>query len=156
METKNKYYTPETEEFCFDFEFELLSAYDELDEMEDGNWLKFRIGLTDKYMQDLEKVCLASHKGLFGYILEAIESGNIRVKSLDKKDIESLGFTEKPINHLVHKIPNTKIFEKGMIKIVMYTDKILIHTMESLHMLFEGKIKNKSELRKILEMTGCL
>jgi len=68
----------------------------------------------------------------------------IRVKYLDKEDIESLGFREVVLNGFENDNGNTlTIHPKG--NIIILSDRIG-------PCLFDGVIKNKFELKKIMQM----
>lgn len=90
---------------------------------------------------------IISTKNIFYESLEYhLNNGNIRVKYLDQEDIESLGFIKHKtidnywkLNNIVLRIKNFKI------SIYVYDD----YTVDKL--IFEGIIKNKSELIKLLK-----
>lgn len=71
----NKYYAPELSEFYAGFEYEEFNKYQE-------HWTNHILS-----KEDFESL------GSFMYnFLENLESGNIRVKYLDKQDLEDCGF----------------------------------------------------------------
>lgn len=122
----NKYYTPEIEEFHIGFEYEWLD--------ENGNWNK---------ESTPTKISKEGYEDqLYG----------LRVKYLDREDIESLGFKmykqhagltlmEFESNDSRHNITFDANFgEKWNITIADKFDFIYFH----------GFIKNKSELKKLL------
>lgn len=145
MKTDNKYYTPEISEFHVGFEHEVNH--------------KVRDGSGDR------EWCSELYKGsseqtrYIKYLLEE-EPENIRVKYLDKEDIESFGFTIKSdygagttfhlnnsyslqthkhagISYNEHEV---RIFKSGIIGKPCR--------------IFTGDIKNKSELKKLLQQLG--
>jgi len=123
METK--YYTPSIEEFHIGFELEYLGDRDE----NNNRWHTLFI----KDIEDLRFTILGKPADRF------------RVKYLNQEDIESLGFKT-----VYNNIKNTIYGQLGGYYID-YTSANLyckIHTMEDT--LFIGKIKNKSELRKLM------
>jgi len=124
---ENKYYTPTIEEFHVGFEYEALWGIENID----GEWLKETFS---------EKSSISSLEG------------KIRVKLLDREDIESEGF----------KFENGMFFKEN-INELYYLDKYFdfdtkytisrLHTQDK-YVLFEGTIKNKSELQKLLVQLG--
>lgn len=130
---ENKYYTPRPYEFHIGFEFE--SNYLEKD------WVKKKLIIEDiAYFFD-------------SYILDA-SALEFRVKYLDKEDIESLGweFKNKELGILV----NTLVFNKKKYSLHYergnYGIYILINDDYSDYRHFSGTIKNKSELKKLMQM----
>lgn len=144
----NKYYTPEIEEFHVGFEFEakFCTARGVNPEDMEFSWETCTLGALDKFSS------LIAHERIENY---ALEDGNIRVKYLDREDIESEGWEYKEhssFNAQIHFIKNNKWltvdFEDGT---------IMIHNAleyEDHFSWFSGKIKNKSELKKVLKMIG--
>lgn len=128
---ENKYYTPNISEFHVGFEYEVL----------------FRntiIKTTYQISSDLIAV---------NRILEKEDKDfEIRVKYLDKEDIESLGFKEDPSSR-----PNRLVYEKNIddyvIGIVRYTTtSVLLYKYKySEERLFNGTVNNKFELIKLLK-----
>ncbi|AGO48994.1 hypothetical protein N356_gp101 [Cellulophaga phage phi14:2] len=127
-----KYYTPEIEEFHIGFEYEWLD-----DEEGGDNWIKANTPTTIE---------------LEGY--EDITYG-LRVKYLDKEDIESLGFKEDTLHFY------SKHQKEG---VVLYIEKIVLtnennfwykiwlkHPSYGNSTIYSGSIKNKSELKKLLK-----
>lgn len=131
----NKYYIPNIEEFHQGFEYEVWynSAYTK------EKWIKETFEFYDKdqiYHYDCVDL-IPSFKN---------NGDSIRVKYLDQEDIESLGFIKHKtidnywkLNNIVLRIKNFKI------SIYVYDD----YTVDKL--IFEGIIKNKSELIKLLK-----
>jgi hypothetical protein len=151
---KSKYYTPEIEEFCIGFEYEVLEKavpYDPnvmylIPPLEIDTWFKFTF--PDPYV---------------GWNAPKILQREVRVKYLDKEDIESLGFTDKDLN-----VPTKFSFYKKADNNIVYEIKTywdmdgtkrenLIRIFKgTLHNypyteIFRGNIKNKSELIKLLK-----
>lgn len=126
---ENKYYTPEIEEFHVGFEFE---------QFENNNWQQ-----TTLESDEAER---------FFVMLNAYELKDfVRVKHLDREDIESLGW---------------KLFKQGNVN--FFTFRMFTNDDIQMHFSFgqpakigfstrEGeefsglKIKNKSELRKLMQ-----
>jgi hypothetical protein len=126
---ENKYYTPAIEEFHVGFEYEWKN--------EDGNWIKEN-SPTEITVEGYDE-----------------QTYGLKVKYLDKEDIESLGF--KQITNDCYNLP-VKEF-RGMLDQevrILVKDTILIYLAQKLnesntHVLFTGYIKNKSELKIILK-----
>lgn len=149
MGVKDKYYTPTIEEFHVGFEYELKRL---------NSWDKDIISIDD----------LASSYGNPDGIAVKLKEGRVRVKYLDQEDIESLGFgnkkraaldwyqLEKRIEdnynsygywrnfHLVHGD------DKNTVNILAYEYGF----NDSPNTLFQGIIKNKSELKRLLKQLG--
>ena len=124
---KDKYYTPTIEEFHVGFEYEssYLEDYD--------TWKKEIIDTADV--------------GYFysTYTGDAVPT-EFRVKYLDREDIESLGFkqiTDDCYNLPIRNEELRLLFENDILKIYL-ADKYS-------NMLFQGTIKNKSELKRLLK-----
>ena len=144
MNEDSKYYTPEIEEFYTGFEFEYYYKSDWHKHDLDGSPIVHHE--LDEFKDDLMKLAHAI----------------CRVKFLDREDIESCKweFTGKGVVNW-YKI-------KGDFKIGTWTayEAIMIHDPScnwvKIHVIdrgdevdvFQGTIKNKSELKKILKMLG--
>ena len=153
---ESKYYTPSIEEFHVGFEYEEKSS---------GLWAKQIYNnyspvltgvLTEKYKQ-----FRIEHLYNFDTIENYIQCELIRVKYLDKEDIESLGWK------VVENVGNTE-FEMGLNYIMWFnkTDKNDLTILRRTELiqprnppiihnqwegLFSGIIKNKSELKKLMK-----
>lgn len=133
---ENKYYTPSLEEFHVGFEFEFKHPdYPEQD------WMKYSTPELNVEHED----CPFTYKNLKDF----------RVKYLDREDIESLGF-----KHVVDKGFDHS-YDEYWVSGQWYIKNIWINKAEGLEIgsamyekQFQGNIKNKSELRKILKMCG--
>ena len=158
-----KYYTPEIEEFCVGFEYEQ----------------KVKFGWYNSIFGELNGEYIGEYDNELSECYWEIRHNNIRVKYLDKTDIESFGF----INILTtgtqrfKKYVNLKQLEDGewfdyyLFLSLRYFDntphitikKIDIHTYEEeievndnvkTEYLFQGYVKNKHEFSKILKQLG--
>ena len=74
---------------------------------------------------------------------DSLRDGQIRVKYLDKEDIESFGFTQT-IEDQYYKDD----FE------LLIDDDLFIQIIKDDGFIFQGAIKNKSELEKLLKQLG--
>jgi len=143
----NRYYVPEIEEFHVGFEFE--TRYLEKD------WIKKKLVFDD-----------------FGFYtstwnVDSTPETEFRVKHLDREDIESLGFTDKPFGvntkRSFYKITGKNLLQQNkVIQITTYWDMLREKRENMVRILkgeennfpytevFRGDIKNKSELKKVL------
>jgi hypothetical protein len=126
---ENKYYVPDISEFYVGFECE---QYDDIDKQ----WKPY---IVSKYTW--------TSNGMFKMYYDKPDS--FRVKYLDKEDIENLGFNYGDYSK---KLVNGEIIE-------LYSssdNRWTIHVIgdEYRDKIFDGTIKNKSELIKVLKMLG--
>jgi hypothetical protein len=127
-----QYYKPTFDEFCLGFEYEY--------QIKTNEWIRKNIHMrfTDWEMLD-----------------HVLGGGQIRVRCLDEEDILSLGFSSKN----QEKIPITK-WIKGDIEIGYWRDEFsndveyCIFNVKRNNYCFIGKIRNKLELIKILNMVS--
>lgn len=139
---ENKYYTPSIEEFHVGFSYELRQA--------------------DKWYPTifLANECLCDFVNTDGY----------RVKYLDKEDIESLGFRDNCVENMVPRegVPSHTYFylvekqsenEVVLLDLIFYPNSKQVTLVRQVRAggkikendIFKGVIKNKSELRKLME-----
>jgi hypothetical protein len=169
LELNNKYYTPDISEFHVGFE------YDNFDCLGDGNrfWQenkKWWQTIDNKDTSYIKESCLMSYKDL----QEAIKNEEVRVKYLDKEDIESLGFKydvnesgeEHPCLYETHGYSSAYYIDRQNTE--SRTAYLLFHFPDNFviidsivdcgqgreEMLFRGFIKNKSELKVLLKQLG--
>lgn len=114
----SEYYTPKIEEFHVGFEYE---------EFYNDDWHKKQYQQDNFLNHDFECVFEKCYK--------------TRVKYLDKKDIEDLGF--KQVGNSLSK----PLFNKGNLNLILDNVNKEINFNNTYF-----KIKNKSELKKIFEM----
>jgi len=149
MKKENKYYTPEIEEFYPGFEFEF---HQEL----------FNRNLTKPILYDsdwvIRKFSISNYHSIINELLDInLMKELLRVKYLDKKDIESLGWNN--INDQSFLYQQEQSFELNIrtngfskklgiqIYIMNLSDDYNIRNPY----LFDGYIKNKSELKKLMK-----
>jgi len=157
---KNKYYTPSDDEFHIGFEYEALE--DERLPDDNDSWSKCDI--RDNY--ELERVGRNLWKNY----------SDLRVKYLDREDIESLGFeydnNAEPIpSRQDWEMPKLENFElplafdmdtqlengKCYILYLYKDDTVWIEYIKDccgMGCLFKGIIKNISELKRLLKQLG--
>lgn len=134
----NKYYTPSIEEFYVGFECEIMSSY---------GWQQ---GVFPKVLH------LDSLNNFGGDIFELTKLSDIRVKYLTKEDIEGLGWEFSSMmgnkdSASINWIKNSTQ-EQNAIWLVFRPIIQIIDCREKEHrVLFLGKIKNKSELIKLMK-----
>ena len=124
---ESKYYTPSTEEFHVGFEYE--------------EFVK-RKGWMPVTLKDLESWNLNSE----GF---CIDYDDYRVKYLDREDIESLGWElgwKMGLNEDSFTYKDNQLYwqDNQWIQIYDWDSKII----------FQGTIKNKSELKRLLKQLG--
>ena len=153
--SKDKYYTPTIKEFCVGFEYEAYNNADWYWQEDKSGWVKCT---RDEYN---------SMTMPLGQISGAISKDWIRVKYLDQEDIESLGFVkiDEPQSVL------EECYEKD--GLVIQTNPFIHENLSNktrighrnlmrdgsgrykgFYNYFQGTIKNKSELERVLEMIG--
>lgn len=128
----NKYYTPEIEEFHVGFEYE---AQDLGDDMKNWVWRK----------QVFEGEETRT------YFIEELDKGEMRVKFIDRDDIESLKWSSvgsKPYHFEI----KSSVFTFGLAFSEKDNRVIIYETVQgSTSVIFNGFIKNKSELKKLMK-----
>ena len=145
---ENKYYTPSIEEFHVGFEYELW----EEDICEDYSWKQHVFTLND-----MAESLHPETKHHAGGLLSELEGEYIRVKYLDKEDIESFGFE---YSRTLEK--NVLLFKSNEYSLWVEMDSnfVRIRNTEEVFpgniQLFFGEIKNKSELQQVLKMIGVI
>lgn len=139
MKEENKYYTPEIEEFYVGFEFEYY--------LNTREWCKEIFG----------------EKGIYDLQAPEITKSHIRVKYLDRQDIEKLGWKWYGGLHFlecgtVKYNGGTDGFRQNGFELHYGYDTLTAYVTvgrnKNEKQLFEGKIKNKAELRKLMKQIG--
>jgi hypothetical protein len=138
-----KYYTPELEEFHVGFEYELMDL---------------ALNMVDKEFRS----DVITHGGDIDNALEWIKTNEVRVKHLDREDIESLKweFTGKGVADWYKIEGDFQIGTWTAYEAVMIHDPscnwVKIHVLDRGDEvdIFQGTIKNKSELKKLLKQLG--
>jgi hypothetical protein len=157
----DKYYTPDINEFYIGFDYD----YDIRETGSDGD---YDLDFGENWIEDQTWTIYDTYKEL----QNEIDCGYIRVKYLDKEDIEELGFifSGKAVDDwytldkklrlssghwfskfkLQHDYTNSFPIEDDH----KYNVKIYGDCDGQEDVLFEGIIKNKSELKKLLKQLG--
>lgn len=133
---ENKYYQPEIEEFYIGFEYEFT------DNVIESEWQKAIIK-DGTQIDDITR----KHKGANAY--------SLRVKHLDREDIESEGWVPLKLSEenfsWILETDKDVYFKLDFDK---RNNPIVFISNSELRTIFEGTIKNISELRKIMKMLG--
>lgn len=129
----NLYYTPEISEFYVGFE------YDEF---------KWNIGEEGRFVTEIYDGYLPLKEDVEGTdgIEEYIKLNEVRVRYLDKSDIEELGFELKYSDSNLYKKEYYSLYYEKEHRIC------IMQTIGRPHVMFDGIINNKSELIKVLKM----
>lgn len=130
---KNKYYTPDISEFHVGFEYEMECLY-ETDTFPKYEWAEATVEI-DEDLKELNRL---------------LNSNEIRVKYLDKEDIEELGWE-------YHELNNQYYSDELRSYSLIYNTSSKFTRIEEWEdgiggVLFEGYLKNKSELKQIMRM----
>ena len=147
---KNKYYLPSIKEFHVGFEYE-VSNY-----MLAGT---LRIRPKKEWFKEVFNTSSVYKLDFIEHVLKIGNEKIVRVKYLDKEDIESLGFVnwinhEKQVGYpIMESFPSFTYVRSGC-KLKFFNNKhnIIITAMNDI--LFSGILKNISELRIILKQIG--
>jgi hypothetical protein len=131
---ENRYYTPEREEVHVGFEYE-AKKYKDI-------WAKYTYGVLDSFL----------------YIQIGLDPLYVRVKYLDKEDIESLGWESFGRDSWMTTFEDLqqgcsfRLSDNNNDKWLLdYNNKDLITIYNyNADIVFTGKIKNKSELKKLM------
>lgn len=146
METNitDRFYVPKIEEFHVGFEYEENVKDSPIAEIDSG-WQKYICGKSFIFDSDT--------------MGDEIKEGIIRVKYLDREDIESFGFKpsfDEPEEWFLWKgvSDSYQLYYDDKIENKKLGIGITIYNEDSTDILFNGYIKNKSELKKIMKQVG--
>ncbi len=153
QKSNGDYYTPEMEEFRPGFEFEVryAGAPPSIPEWIKGE-LKYlnTVGFTSQQYDD---------KG--GVTKQWVEPDCVRVKYLNKEDVESLGwkplsgFDDQGFERDNYFLTFRERFITLQVRdITRYMDGVLCDTSNAV--LYQGLIKNKSELKKLMQQLNII
>ena len=133
---EKKYYVPSIEEFHVGFEFLAKDLHDNLiDET-----------LRPEVMDENRSLRIVS---------DWLKNDEIRVKRLDREDVTSLGFRQKAGWEYFFKSRKNLL----PVKMNFYDDAQNVWNHQIFigkEIVFNGKIKNKSEFKKILKQIGAI
>lgn len=140
---ESKYYTPTVDEFYIGFEFELKMIDWEKKVFDNSNFYK-------------------SYDNVEGCIIRK----SIRVKYLDKEDIERLGFNTSEFQEMddtgIYSMYSSRKskpmyiiqFDENSTELVIQMEREKFLRNPAFDTIFKGVIKNKSELIKLLKQIG--
>jgi hypothetical protein len=146
---ENKYYIPKIEEFFVGFKYESKSG---------NNWLK----LVYEGDQVLKSYSYFDDSGCeYEAVEDDLKDSLYRVKYLDKSDIESLGFK---FDGMRSKVPGNFGGTKDNLYLNYnpynidgyFTVNSKVRVWNNTILIFEGVIKNKSELIKLLKQLNIV
>lgn len=144
----NEYYTPIIEEFHVGFEYEhkqgfLNGAVKTKRDYDKSYWVHSTAGIGDFPYIERALTGINSQNGICG----------IRVKALDKEDIWFLAWKPAHITYLHGESNEWTYYGKWFLKFI--DGEVIIHNgrdMEDNVTYFDGVIKNKSELLRVMNM----
>lgn len=135
---RSSYYTPTIDEFHNGFEYEIFEDFDHYPEK---SWHKQVFGNDGDNPESM------------GYVY-ANNLHLLRVKHIDKEDCLSLGLELKIWDN------GSGYFQRGNYTIGIYGTDLFCTVSQNDYgnniMRFSGDLKNKSELKRILEQVGCV
>jgi hypothetical protein len=147
---ENKYYTPEIGEFCVGFEFqkkEIVSKGSFLEE----DWVDIKFDFDD-FTQTLRDF---TEDSIF-------DKNDYRVKHLDQEDIIECGWYKHHDTYFSFKNKDIKSHsnEYFLNDVLVLSDSYFLEITDSIitiqdfdyEVIFKGTIKNKSELKKLMQM----
>lgn len=137
----NKYYIPNIEEFYVGFEFEYRNSKAKYIKSNDFSYT----------LMEIDSDCINNLKS-------DLQNNQIRVKYLDKEDIEELEFKEWIPPYAMIAGWKTYINQNESFIINFKDNMVNIHynnfIMGDNECIFKGRLKNKSELKKLLKQLG--
>lgn len=133
---RSAYYTPTVDEFHSGFEFEMDAGTGWCNQIFPNPWW------NDGGMGGIKT------------LENCIKGENVRVKRIDKEDCLSLGLELKIWHN------GSGYFQKGNYTIGIYGTDLFCTVCQNDYgnniIRFSGDLKNKSELKRILQQTGCV
>lgn len=133
---KEKYYTPKPEEFYIGFEFQYKNIQ--------GIWvdLIFEANMIVNYPKENKVESI---------IYSWLKEGKVRVKYLDREDIESFGFKHYNEENAIER------YELNGYFLYWYGNPFLsICKIDMSNQIFRGGIKNKSEFSRLLKQLSII
>lgn len=163
MTDQEKYYTPDISEFHVGFEYESYEMYYTIvDEWDTGTLMWVKRTVLDinqeQFTGEGHKFKAIYHVSVNNLYEPNVEwNKNIRVKYLDREDIESLEWVKIQKKRASH---FWDYYEKNGYEISIHKEKPTSISIDNggdheyLNTYFDGVIKNKSELKKIMQQIG--
>ncbi|NQY43085.1 MAG: hypothetical protein HRT87_07080 [Legionellales bacterium] len=143
---KNKYYTPEIEEFHVGFEYEVRIGLDK----DNTSWIKAKLEHPNYDWMNVQ------YEGKHPNQIKTITVPEcVRVKYLDREDIESFGFRDDVgagifFRKRIHTDEEIHLNFDNTILI----ERCCVAEENPIEVVFKGVIKNKSELKVLLKQLG--
>ena len=135
----DKYYTPDITEFKVGFKYEYYSDYAKI-------WKSYILKLDDYKSTQMSESW---------FIEEVLELKNIRVKHLDKDDIEELGWLPLPKYSSLDKEGLSFDYlgndTKNIDFQLYFNNWKFIQIFEFRDLVYQGELKNYNELQKIMK-----
>lgn len=139
-----KYYTPQLSEFCHELEFEFLEPFYESGT--ERKWTTFKMYSGRLSALAIQHNCIS----IGGF---TIKDENIRVKYLDEEDLIELGWQKKNNEYWMQGYVLTGQLQYQNVTIEYeQSDAPMGEWTKWRDIKFDGKIKNKAELKKIMRM----
>ncbi len=137
---EEKYYTPSPEEFHLGFEFEAKK----------GSGL-----INDVHYEEGQewKKTIVQHGDFFN----TLNPEHIRVKHLGREDIQSLSWKYN-YNPSLNKKGSPTEFVFGKAALLFFEKENKVHIFDGISdvVRFAGKLKNKSELKRVMQQVGII
>ena len=154
---KNKYYTPGIEEFAYGLDYEHIALINAASlNLETGKCTVLQD--PDRWVTDTFGESQGMFQLGFNTLPDMIKEGKVRVKHLDREDIESLGFRTDPVlmKGTPSQFTHVKQYDEIMLCYLQFFEepegmRVVIDCGDK---RFSGIIRNKSELKKVLKMIG--
>ena len=151
MEQQNKYYTPDAADIYPGYEYEFNGNKVNYESV--GEWFKNIAGTEPEECSILDQWGLQDGKPSNWYIQQEW----VRTKYLDREDIESLGWKNVEILEEMGYIGCKADRKRGLYPETLTIISWPTYTKIKSNLggiLFNGKIKSKNELRKIMQLVG--
>jgi len=129
----SKYYTPRIEEFTINFNYEY------------NTWKGWSLKVMDSF----------NHRPNGTMNLQydlVLNRSKFRVKYLDRDDIESLGFSVDSYFEAIQSYKRYNTDDFSCIQITCFNSDNIVEIRNPSRIMFQGIIKNKSELERILKI----
>jgi hypothetical protein len=140
---QSKYYTPKVEELHPGMEVEWYFPLDDPKPPNEEEWCK-KMGVDVGTPYWGKVICDTN----LSIIKDHLEKGIIRVKHLDKEDIESLGWVWD------EDVDGVPAFDLNDFELLWKWGKLIELKTPIGVTIFIGTIRNKSELKRVMEMVG--
>lgn len=164
MENENKYYTPTIEEFHVGFEYEFrpihpngVISFLRKEFVFNNEWIPDTLG-SPRTREELLTYFYDTPNDMT-FVEHYIKGNAVRVKCLDREDVEILGWilihidTTRGDKETYCMVYDGDVTDWRLERDFTLKENVLIHNAKT-NRGFNGTIKNKSELKMILKMIG--